>query len=173
MAFRTFDVYKTPPPSSSFKDPLPETYNQNRDLIPDDTFVLIGYCKSQEHYEWILKNGLYNFRVGADENSLKIDYETVSSKYLLIHKAGDKNSGDLWKIVSKGARIYSKNELLQKGYPNPNQDIYFVVEIEKITDLEFLNSKWNFKNLKNYSPGRASAKAFTSNLTELMLNKEK
>jgi predicted component of viral defense system (DUF524 family) len=173
MAFRTFDIYKTPPPSSSFNDALPETYNQNRDLIPDDTFVLIGYCKSQEHYDWILKNGLYNFRVDADDNSLKIDHKTVSSKFLLIHKAGDQNSGDLWKIVSKGAKIYSKNDLIQKGYPSPNQDIYFVFEIEKITDPEFQNSKWNFKKLKNYSSGRASAKAFTSNLTELMLNKEK
>jgi hypothetical protein len=40
-----------------------------------------------------------------------------------------------------------------------------------VTDNEFENVSWNFKNLENYSTGRASAFPFTTNLAELMKNK--
>jgi predicted component of viral defense system (DUF524 family) len=106
IAYRTFDIYKNPPESDNVvKEPLPEPYNTNRDLIPDDTFVLVGYYNSQEQYDWIQRTGLYNFRMGSGAGSLVLDKETVSSKYLLLHTSGDTNSGDLWKIVSRGPKV--------------------------------------------------------------------
>ena len=172
IAFRTYDVYKNLPESNNIiKEPLPEAYNSNRDLIPDDTFVLIGYYKSQEQYHWIQRNGLYNFRMGSGTGSLILDRETVNSKYLLLHTSGDTDSGDLWKIVSKGPRVFSKEDLIRKGYRSPSQENYLIIQIEAVTDMEFENVNWNFRNLKNYSSGRASAFPFTSSLTELMKNK--
>lgn len=54
IAYRTFDVYKNPPKSDNVvKEPLPEPYDNNRDLIPDDTFVLVGFYKSEAHLNWI------------------------------------------------------------------------------------------------------------------------
>lgn len=172
IAFRTFDIYKNPPESDNVvKELLPEPYNTNRDLIPDDTFVLVGYCNSPEQYNWIQQKGLYNFRMGSGTGSLILDKETVSSKYLLLHTIGDTDSGDLWKIVSKGPKVYSKADLIRKGYPSPSQDNYLVIQIEPLTDSEFENVSWNFRNLENYSTGRASAFPFTTSLTELMKNK--
>jgi hypothetical protein len=174
IAYRTFDIYKNPPESDNVvKDPLPEPYNTNRDLIPDDTFVLVGYYNSQEQYEWIQRTGLYNFRMGTGAGSLVLDKETVSSKYLLLHTSGDTDSGDLWKIVSRGPKVYSKDDLIRKGYPSPSQDNYLVIQIEPVTDIEFENVSWNFRGLSNYSTGRASAFPFTTSLTELMKNKIK
>lgn len=172
IAFRTFDIYKNPPASYNVvKEPLPEPYNTNRDLIPDDTFVLVGYYNSQEQFDWIQRTGLYNFRMGSGTGSLILDKETVSSKYLLLHTIGDTDSGDLWKIVSRGPKVYSKDDLIRKGYPSPSQDNYLVIQIEPVADSEFENVSWNFRNLKNYSTGRASAFPFTTSLTELMKNK--
>lgn len=174
IAFRTFDVYKNPPESDNvIKEPLPEPYNINRALIPDDTFVLVGYYNSQEQYDWIQRTGLYNFRMGSGTGSLILDKETVSSSYLLLHTSGDKVSGDLWKIVSRGPKVYSKEDLIRKGYSNPSQDNYLVIQIEPVTDSEFENVSWNFRELSNYSTGRASAFPFTTCLTELMKNKIK
>jgi predicted component of viral defense system (DUF524 family) len=172
IAFRTFDIYKNPPdPADVFKEPLPESYNINRDLIPDDTYVLVGYYKSPEQYSWIRRNGLYNFRMGSGAGSLTLDKETVSAKYLLLHTSGDKVSGDLWKIVSKGPKIYSKNDLIEMGYPSPTQDNYLILQVEPVTDPEFREINWDFRNLKNFAAGRASALPFTANLAELMRNR--
>ncbi|MFO7897300.1 MAG: DUF2357 domain-containing protein, partial [Candidatus Cloacimonadales bacterium] len=172
IAFRTFDIFKNPPESEDIiKEPLPEPFNTNRDLIPDDTFVLVGFYDSHMQYDWIKKNNLYNFRMGSGTGSLILDKETVSSKYLLLHTRGDTVSGDLWKIVSKGPKVFSKEDLMRRGYTSPSQDNYLVVQIEPVTDLEFENVSWNFRNLKNYSTGRASALPFTTNLSELMKNK--
>jgi predicted component of viral defense system (DUF524 family) len=172
FAYRTFDIFKNPPESDSMvKEPLPETYNTNRDLIPDDTFVLVGYYNSPEQYDWIQRTGLYNFRMGSGIGSLILDKETISSKYLLLHTFGDTDSGDLWKIVSRGPKVYSKDDLIRKGYPSPSQDNYLVIQIEPVTDSEFENVSWNFRGLSNYSTGRASALPFAASLTELMKNK--
>ena len=172
IAYRTFEVYKNPPESDNIvKDSIPEPYNSNRDLIPDDTFVLVGYYNSQEQYDWIKRTGLYNFRMGSDTGSLILDKETVSSKYLLLHTLGDTDSGDLWKIVSRGPKVYSRDDLIRKGYTSPTQDNYLVIQIEPVTDKEFGNVRWDFRKLPNYSSRRASAFPFTTNLTELMKNK--
>lgn len=172
IAYRTFDIYKNPPESeNAVNELLPEPYNANRDLIPDDTFVLVGYYNSPEQYDWITHSGLYNFRMGSGNGSLILDKETVSSKYLLLHTSGDTDSGDLWKIVSRGPKVFSKDDLIRKRYPSPSQDNYLIIQIEPVTDLEFENVSWNFRNLTNYSTGRASAFPFTTNLTELMKNK--
>lgn len=174
IAYRTFDIYKTPPePDNIVKELMPEPYNSNRDLIPDETLVLVGYYKSPEQHKWIVKTGLYNFRMGTGSGSLMFDKETVSSKYLLLHTTGDSESGDLWRIVSRGPRVFSKQDLIKKGYPSPNHDYYLIFTIEPVTDKEFENVKWDFKNLKNYTSGRASAKPFTTTLAELMQNKIK
>lgn len=169
IAYRTFDIYKNPPESDNVvKERLPEPYNTNRDLIPDDTFVLVGYYNSQEQYDWIQRNGLYNFRMGSGAGSLVLDKETVSSKYLLLHTSGDTDSNDLWKIVSRGPKVYSKDDLVRKGYPSPSQDYYLIIQIEPVSDSEFENVRWNFIELSNYSTGRASAFPFTASLAELM-----
>jgi predicted component of viral defense system (DUF524 family) len=175
IAYRTFDIYKDPPESDNVvNEPLPEPYNANRDLIPDDTFVLVGYYNSPAQYSWVTRNRLYNFRMGSGAGSLVLDKETVSSKYLLLHTSGQTVSGDLWRIVSRGPKVYSKEDMERKEYPKPKeemQDNYLVIVIEPVIDEEFKNVSWAFRKLSNYLKGRASAFPFTASLTELMMNK--
>lgn len=172
IAYRTFDIYKNPPESGSeVKEILPEPYNSNRDLIPDETFVLVGYYNSKEQYEWITRKKLYNFRIGSGAGSLVLDKEAVSSKYLLLHTAGDKESGKLWKIISRGPKVFSREDMAKKDYPKPTeemQDNYLVIQLEPVKDSEFENVRWDFRKLKNYSTKNASAFPFTTTLSELM-----
>ncbi|TPV33403.1 DUF2357 domain-containing protein [Paucihalobacter ruber] len=169
MAYRTFDVYKNAPkPDDIVNEHLPEVYHLNRGLIPDETYVLVGFYNSEEQYNWIQNKKLYNFRMGTSRGSLILDPETVGSKYLLLHSHGEINSGKLWKIVSKGPKVLSKVDLLKMGYPSPSSENYLVFQIEKVTDPEFDNKKWDFKKLSNYSSGRSSGIPFTATLSELM-----
>jgi hypothetical protein len=134
--------------------------------------VLVGYYNSQEQYNMDSTDTAFTISEWAQvSGSLILDKETVSAKYLLLHTSGDKISGDLWKILSKGPKIYSKNDLIEMGYPSPTQDNYLILQVEPVTDPEFREINWDFRNLKNFAAGRASALPFTANLAELMRNR--
>lgn len=168
LAFRTFDIHKEAPASEdALKVQLPELIHQNRSMLPDETFVLVGYYQTKQ-YDWICKQNLYNFRMGTRTGSLILDNETVNAKFLLLHTKDDESSGDLWRIISRGPRVLSQEDLRKKNYPSPSQDYYLVINIEPVTESEFKNMKWDFRKLKNYSPNRAAAIPFTTNLAELM-----
>ncbi|SEA01079.1 DUF2357 domain-containing protein [Bizionia paragorgiae] len=172
IAHKRFNVYKNDIPNE-VSEPIPEYFNTDKTekIIPDETQILIGFYNTKSQYDWINKKQMYNFRMGSGNGSLVLDKETVSAKYLLLHTHKDKSSGDLWKIVSKGPKVYSKENLIKKGYYNPSQDYYLVIELEKVNLSEFGNNSWDFRKLKNYNSGNASAKPFTASLTELLKTK--
>lgn len=167
LASKAHEIHKNAEPNI-ISEPIPEYVNENKKLIPDETYVLIGFYNSEEQYDWI-KKGQYNFRMGSGNGSLILDKETVSASYLLLHSHGDKSSNNLWRITSKGPKVYSKENLIRKGYPtNPSQSYYLVIDIEKVSDEEFENVNWKFKELNRYNSRRASAFPFTTTLTKLM-----
>ena len=169
IATKTYEITKEGK-SNSLNEPIPE-YLNGKKLIPDETNILVGFYNSKIQYDWISKKRMYNFRMGSGNGSLVLDKETVSSKYLLLHTHKEQSSGDLWKIVSRGPRVFSKENLIKKGYPNPTQDYYLVIELERVDLNDFGNNIWDFRKLKNYNSGNASAKPFTTTLTELLKTK--
>jgi hypothetical protein len=174
FAQRTYDIFKTPPDNNNIiKESLPETFGTNRNLIPDETFVLIGFYKSTAHLNWIKKRNLYNFRMDGARGALILSYEAVTSKYLLLHTFGQKESGELWKIVSSGFRLLSKKTMERLNYPSPSNPNYLILKIEKVSDSEFENVRFDFTKLKNYATGRASSFPFTASIAELMRCKMK
>ena len=170
IAYKSYNIYKNDKPNE-ISEPIPEYFN-NEKIIPDDTHVLVGFYNNKTQYDWIIKKSMYNFRMGSGNGSLVLDKETVSAKYLLLHTHNEKSSGDLWKIVSKGPKVFSKGNLIKKGYINPSQDYYLVIELEKVNLSEFGNNLWDFRKLKNYNSGNASAKPFSATLTELIQQKK-
>lgn len=172
QAFRVYDIHKKPPEKDDeVRETLPEAFNTNRGLMPDETFVLVGFYRTPEQYEWIKKKQLYNFRTDTKSGSLILDKETVGSTYLLLHTGGDSYSKEIWKINSKGPKIWSKETMIKKGYPNP-EGFYLIIEIEPVTDLELQNAKWQFKKFINYKKEKP-AHSFTATLSELVKNKLK
>lgn len=169
LAFRTFDIFKkSPDESNEVNEILPENYGENRGLLPDETYVLIGYCR-EDQLDWIEKNGLYNARAGDKQGSLPLGIGEVSAKYLLLHAKGEaRRASKLFKIVEIGPRVFSKETLIKKGYPEPSQPYYLVYKIEKVSEDEFQNTQWDITHLSKYKLGRGSALPFSVTLSELM-----
>lgn len=169
IAYRTYDVYKNKPEKEDeVNEILPETYGENRSLIPDDTFVLVGFYK-KESLDWIIKSGLYNARADSIRGSLRLGPGETGAKYILLHSTGETKTGKLLKIIETGPRIFSKQTLIDKGYPTkPSQNYYLVYKVQEIMDKELINQLWDITMLKKYKQGRGSALPFSVTLTELM-----
>lgn len=169
IAYRTYDVYKNKPrKEDALNETLPETYGENRSLIPDDTFVLVGFYR-KDNLDWIIKSGLYNARAESNKGSLRLGPGESGAKYLLLHTTGETKTGRLVKISETGPRVFSKQTLISKGYPTePSQDYYLVYKIKEITDTELMNQKWDITMLEKYKQGHGSALPFSVTLTELM-----
>jgi hypothetical protein len=169
IAYRTYDTYKNKPQKrDEINDLLPETFGDNRSLIPDDTYVLVGFYK-KENLNWIIESGLYNARAGTDRGALRLGPGEAGAKYLLLHTTGETKTGRLVKITETGPRIFSKQTLISKGYPSePTQNYYLVYKIQELTDKELINQRWDITMLEKYKEGRGSALPFAVTLSELM-----
>jgi predicted component of viral defense system (DUF524 family) len=169
IAYRTYDVYKSKPQKNDeVNEALPETYGENRNLIPDDTFVLVGFYK-KENLDWIIKSGLYNARADNNRGSLRLGLGEAGAKYLLLHSAAETKTGRLLKMAENGPRVFSKQTLIDKGYPTePSQPYYLVYKVEELVEKEFSNMLWDISKLDGFKSGRASALPFAVSLTKLM-----
>ncbi|MCY1720702.1 DUF2357 domain-containing protein [Prolixibacteraceae bacterium Z1-6] len=169
IAFRTYDVYKDEPnKEDEVNEVLPETYGGNRSLIPDETFVLVGFYE-RDKWRWITSERLYNARADSNRGSLKLGPKEAGAKYLLLHTRGETSTSKILKIVDTGPRVFSKQTLKNHKYPTePSQDYYLVYKIENIVEKELLGCKWDITKLKDYKTGRGSGLPFAVSLSELM-----
>ncbi|MGG7660956.1 DUF2357 domain-containing protein [Dyadobacter sp. BHUBP1] len=167
VAFRSFDIYNNQA-SADMRELLPEAFGKNRDLIPDETFVLVGYYKNGEHLNWIRTHNLYNFRTGAKSGSLSLGVAEVNARYLLLHGPGQPLSGMLFKLHNRAPRLFSKQDLIQKGYPGPSRELYLVYATDPEVEPEFAGMRWDVTRLPGYRANRASGLPFSVSLTELM-----
>lgn len=158
--------------TSALMENLPEPIGENRDFMPDETWVLVAYCKNDEHLQWILKSRLYNLRSGLDAGSATLDVKLISARYLLLYRGN--NVVFFTKIHKGGPKVYTRAQLIGKGYPQYQKDIIGedgssqkIVDLEKehreagriylgfdlfkvdMVEKELKNYKWNLKGLKS------------------------
>ena len=161
---------------------LPE-YLNGAVLIPDETFVLVGYSTTDERFRWYEDNKRYIFRMYEETGSLELSSEVVNAKYILLRRSGQPYASDLYQIKSRGPKVFSRAHLDQLGYPlsaRPKEH-YLAVEIGKVTDDAFTGVRWDFKKLGAYkkiqqefkNPYTKAGMPFTVSLTELMKTKVK
>lgn len=155
-------------------DLLPE-YLNGKKLIPDETYVLVGYCSNLKNIEWYKKEGKYNFRMNDDKGSLILENKVVDAKYLLLRKPNEDTACTIFKIISKGPKVVEGKRL--KGYKSKNlKDYYLVIDIENNETVDLGNAKFKFKELKAYkeiqekerNKRKAAGIPFSVSLTELM-----
>ncbi|SDE33867.1 hypothetical protein SAMN04487996_104389 [Dyadobacter soli] len=167
IAFRNFDIYNSRS-SEEMRELLPEPFGKNRDLIPDETFVLVGYYKNDLHLAWVRKHNLYNFRTGAKSGSLSLGVAEVNARYLLLHGPGQTVSSMLFKLNNRSPRLFSRRDLLEKGYPGPTRELYLVYTTDPDVEPEFAGMRWDVTQLPGYRANRASGLPFSVSLTDLM-----
>ena len=127
--------------------PIPKDLERQKiDLL--QTHVLVGYTKTQQHLDWYIANGIYNFRMNDEVGSLELSPEVIYSNYLLLRENGKDKASKLFKITGNGPKVYSKDKLVSLGYPNPTKPDYLVVNIQPC--LDFGNLEINFKEFEKY-----------------------
>jgi len=169
-AAKTFEIFKKD--SSKIKEPLP--YN----VIPDETYVLVGYCSHPENitgfYE---KEGLYNIRMDDEKGAIELSEKLTKSRYLLLREKGSSMAQRLYNITGNGPRAYSGERLAELGYKTKNlKNYYLVFSIENNKAKEVLSGSWDFKRLEAYKeierltndPNEKVGRPFVVSLTELM-----
>lgn len=135
------------------------------------TYVLVGYAKSQQHLDWYISKGLYNFRMNDNVGSLEFTPEVVQAQYVLLREKGMDKASKLFKIISKGPKVYSKDQLISLGYENPSQPDYLVVSIEPCNDWDNIDVNYKefeeFQNLSG-SPRSKSGIPFVVTLDRIL-----
>jgi predicted component of viral defense system (DUF524 family) len=162
-------------------EPMPEYFDisKNEKLIPDETFVLVGYCNNSMNIDWYKKEGKYNFRMDDDKGSLCLENNIVNAKYLLLREAGKGTANRVFKIKSKGPKVYKGTSLV--GYKTSAlKDYYLVIEIEKEESNDFNRASFNFNELEKHKEIKAKNNHITApgipfavTLSELMKVKVK
>jgi hypothetical protein len=170
-SFHTYQVYRVEEPAAPYLSNLshrvwPERDGSIRALPPAEINVLVGFCKGAAHLDWVQKQKLYNVRTGTEAGSLRLGPEVSSAQYLLLHEAGSKTCG-LFRIAGSGPRIFSKDDLLKRGYPSPpSQDFYLVFDIKAAEGFE--GYQWNYVLLPNRPSGHKAGWPYTTTLDKLM-----
>lgn len=146
IAYHTYETYKNEP--FMVCEAMPEPYGTNRDLIPEETFVLIGSFRDENHLKWILNNRIYNARTGTGNGSLRLKPEITTAKYVLLHKGGTQI---LLRLTNTGPRVMSKEELKNKPDATlytPSRPYYVVFDIDNTeSEEEFRNVKWDISKM--------------------------
>jgi len=170
LSYRLFDI-QNDSDTLFVQDSAPEKYSDGSRVRPPlDTGVLIGYYKGNWHYQWILKNGLYNTRINTRRGSIRIDPLTAGAEYLLLHQEGQLVTGDIWKITERGPRVFTKDKMVSTEYQNPSGD-YLVYKVEKLDPSTFGGALWDIRKLSAFHGGRFSGFSFSVTLGELMIAK--
>lgn len=150
MAYYSYNVYGNP--SLGVMNTMPESVGENRDFLPDDTWVVLGYIKDDRHLEWIRRTGLYNFRTGTQNGSIRLSRNFVASRYILMHNHG--KSIEFVRLSDDGPRVFRRSDLLKMGYPvsddeeQKKDDIYIVYQLDiENTEQEWSQYKWDIKDL--------------------------
>ncbi|RZK03412.1 MAG: DUF2357 domain-containing protein, partial [Flavobacterium sp.] len=177
VSHKAHQIYKnTKEDNNLLHESLPE-YISGKKLIPSETFVLVGYSTSNDRFKWYEENKKYIFRMDGNTGSLELNNDVVNAQYLLLRKKGESHASDLYQIKSKGPKVFSSSHLETLNYPtskNP-KEYYLAIEIEKVSDVEFENVSWDFKELEEYKKIQINVKnpysrvglPFTVSLTDL------
>jgi hypothetical protein len=165
FSFKKHIIHKNPDDRYLY-DFIKDYKDSKRVIPPSERFVIIGF-KNEKHVKLIQK-GYYNFRMGSDRGSIPISPKTADADFILLHSESCLITEDIHKITRGNPRIFSKNEVIRKGYDNPSHEYYLVYDIESNVCDEFKNSKWDIRKLKGFREARGSALPFAVSLAELM-----
>lgn len=90
----------------------------------DDRYMLVGYYRSQEHLKWILKNRLYNVRLGDRRGALRgFELQITPSRIVLYGGSGEKNSVRIFTVNQSEVMFADKQKMEALKYPAGNNGI--------------------------------------------------
>lgn len=120
------------------------TEDEKAAMLTDD-LVMVAVAGSEEKRQWTFDNLWYNIPLDKIADS-----PWNKARYLLLYVKGEKYAGNLCKIVRTRHDVWTKERLIQSGYPDePHNQSYFMMRIRKPgdTDAELQELKFNVRNI--------------------------
>jgi predicted component of viral defense system (DUF524 family) len=116
-----------PAPESAGREPI-------AGLPPADTPVLLGFVRSDEQLDWVLRTRLYNMRADMARNgSISVNSREASAQVLVLYSANEVLG--VWRL-SGLASVLTAAQLKSLGYPRPRGEAYICVKlVEGIGDV--------------------------------------
>ncbi len=164
MAHRTWDIYRGQP--NYIDELMPEPRDLQRDMIPDDTYVLVGLCKSDWHRNWIDSRKEYNIRTGDRSGAIPITKKEIGARFLLLYEKDKPTSGMMKSIFGHGPRFHSAKNMKLLGYDSEENYLLFPIKDEIPTEFEGVS--WDLSKLPRWVENRPEGSPFVITLTELM-----
>ena len=143
------------------------TEEEKAGMMVDD-LVMVAVASSEEKRQWTFENLWYN--VPLDKIA---DSPWNQAKYLLLYVKGETSAGYLCKIVRSRHDVWTKEKLVQEGYPGtPSHAAYFMIRIRKLgdKDSEFKDKRFNVKEIPNKYWGHERLPFMLVKLNELEID---
>ena len=143
------------------------TEEEKAGMMVDD-LVMVAVASSEEKRQWTFENLWYN--VPLDKIA---DSPWNQAKYLLLYVKGETSAGHLCKIVRSKHDVWTKEKLVQEGYPGtPSHTAYFMIRIRKPsdTDSELKDEQFNVKEITNKYWGHERLPFMLVKLNELEID---
>lgn len=146
-------------PNSEGEDPpIPETPRPRvraasfLEEPPADARVLLGYVKSQDHYRWIRREGLYNLRGDDRTGSVDVGSEELGARWLVLYG----RPPDLPEVrsVAGEPRVMDRGDMRERGYPSPGSELYFCLPAGPRRSYEPLEEK-TLKEIEDFHQDRS------------------
>jgi len=156
--YHTYRIHKDDPPDA-VNDVLPEADGRYRTKPAIEEFVIHGWVKAPKYLMWVEREGLYNFRTDNRRGSLRLHESVAGASYLFLHGEGEyQGGGRMFKITSKGPRVFSKETLIEQGYPGEaSQPYYLVYDVEPLGgDDPLTGYDWDLRPIDEIDEGRGS-----------------
>ena len=176
IATKTYEI-STRKQTKPLNEPLPE-YLNGKKLIPDETYVLVGYAKNKlrkERMDWFKKHKKYNFRMNDEEGALSFTEKEAKAQFLVIRESKNGKATNIYKL-KKGIKVFTGAQLEKDKHPEAKKDAYLVVEFEEDVLDQFKDLTFNCNETSEYkvllekykNPTKLAGIPFTTTLTELL-----
>lgn len=128
----------------------PSEYQYKIDMEKKNSrYMLFGYVKSKEHFDWIAEHHFYNVRIGNRPGALSDEDVLINPSRIVLYD----RYGNSWMCtVNQAEEIYATSgKMAELNYPDLHGDYYKLFRIQDIKEhekisLEELNKKYNCYN---------------------------
>jgi hypothetical protein len=117
-----------------------------RALPPAEHHVVVAWYKNAEQLRWFLKEGLALVRLGERRGAFHVQPDLANALHILLRTDRNHVEPGLFRLKQKGYKVYTAEELVKRGYPNPGGEIYAVFEIE--ADEAYHGREWDGERLQ-------------------------
>ncbi len=158
QTYHTYRIHKDEPPDA-VRESMPEWGVVHRNTPVQETYVLHGWLKGSKYRAWVDASKLYNFRT-ENRGSLRLHESVAGASYLLLHGDGEyRGGGRLYRITTKGPRVFSKETLAEKDYPGDgSQPYYLVYDVAPLDSADPLAAyDWDLSKIDSIGSGRSSS----------------